>query len=227
MTIVEPIMGVAFWDPAVEIEPETVTIRFEHGLPVAVGDLRSRPGRADRGRERDRRPPRARHVRPDREPDHRGEEPRHLRGARDGAAPHRLRAPPDRDPQRGDARALRRAGPPARTAALRGPLVRPAGAHAPRLAAAVRRRGRHRRGDARAAPRRRLHDPRHARRGGHLRPGAAEHGAQRDRLHRSRPDRPARGAGQRHRRHAADARRAAPAAARPADEPSDPLELGS
>ena len=27
-------MGVAHWDPAVEIEPETVTIRFENGLPV-------------------------------------------------------------------------------------------------------------------------------------------------------------------------------------------------
>jgi argininosuccinate synthase len=38
MKIVEPIMGVAHWDAAVAIEPETVTIRFEHGLPVAVGD---------------------------------------------------------------------------------------------------------------------------------------------------------------------------------------------
>jgi len=34
MKIVEPIMGVRHWDPAVEIEPEVVTIRFEHGLPV-------------------------------------------------------------------------------------------------------------------------------------------------------------------------------------------------
>src|SRR4051794_33869850 len=34
MKIVEPIMGVRFWDPAVEIEPEVVTIRFEDGLPV-------------------------------------------------------------------------------------------------------------------------------------------------------------------------------------------------
>jgi argininosuccinate synthase len=34
MHIVEPIMGVAFWDPAVEIEPEVVTISFENGLPV-------------------------------------------------------------------------------------------------------------------------------------------------------------------------------------------------
>jgi argininosuccinate synthase len=36
MKIVEPIMGVAFWDPAVEIEPETVSIEFARGLPVAI-----------------------------------------------------------------------------------------------------------------------------------------------------------------------------------------------
>ena len=41
MHIVEPIMGVRHWDPAVEIEPETVTIRFQNGLPVAVGELES------------------------------------------------------------------------------------------------------------------------------------------------------------------------------------------
>jgi argininosuccinate synthase len=34
MRIVQPIMGVAHWDPAVEIEPETVTIAFESGWPV-------------------------------------------------------------------------------------------------------------------------------------------------------------------------------------------------
>ncbi len=34
MKIVEPIMGVAHWDSDVEIEPETVTIEFEAGLPV-------------------------------------------------------------------------------------------------------------------------------------------------------------------------------------------------
>ena len=34
MKIVEPIMGVAHWDPLVEIEPEVVTITFENGLPV-------------------------------------------------------------------------------------------------------------------------------------------------------------------------------------------------
>jgi argininosuccinate synthase len=41
MKIVEPIMGVASWDPAIEIEPEAVTIRFRNGMPVAVGDLES------------------------------------------------------------------------------------------------------------------------------------------------------------------------------------------
>jgi argininosuccinate synthase len=36
MKIVEPIMGVAHWDPAVAIEPEEVTIEFVRGLPVAI-----------------------------------------------------------------------------------------------------------------------------------------------------------------------------------------------
>jgi argininosuccinate synthase len=34
MRIVEPIMGVAHWEPGVEIEPEIVTIAFEDGLPA-------------------------------------------------------------------------------------------------------------------------------------------------------------------------------------------------
>jgi argininosuccinate synthase len=34
MKIVEPIMGVAHWEPEVEIEPEVVTIAFENGFPV-------------------------------------------------------------------------------------------------------------------------------------------------------------------------------------------------
>ncbi|ACV06056.1 argininosuccinate synthase [Kytococcus sedentarius] len=33
---VEPIMGVRFWDPEVEIETEDVTVRFEAGRPVAI-----------------------------------------------------------------------------------------------------------------------------------------------------------------------------------------------
>jgi argininosuccinate synthase len=34
MRIVQPIMGVAHWDPEIEIEPEVVTIAFENGWPV-------------------------------------------------------------------------------------------------------------------------------------------------------------------------------------------------
>jgi argininosuccinate synthase len=37
MKIVDPIMGVAFWDPGVAIAEETVTIEFARGLPVAIG----------------------------------------------------------------------------------------------------------------------------------------------------------------------------------------------
>jgi argininosuccinate synthase len=40
LEIVEPIMGVRFWDPAVVIEPEDVTIRFEQGYPVAINGQR-------------------------------------------------------------------------------------------------------------------------------------------------------------------------------------------
>jgi argininosuccinate synthase len=35
LTIVEPIMGVPFWRSGVAIKPETVSVRFEEGLPVA------------------------------------------------------------------------------------------------------------------------------------------------------------------------------------------------
>ena len=34
--IVEPIMGVAFWREDVEVKAETVTVRFEEGMPVAL-----------------------------------------------------------------------------------------------------------------------------------------------------------------------------------------------
>src|SRR5215213_3629323 len=36
---VEPIMGVRFWDPAVAIETEDVTIRFDRGQPVAINGV--------------------------------------------------------------------------------------------------------------------------------------------------------------------------------------------
>lgn len=36
MKIVEPIMGVAFWRNDVEVKPETVTVEFKEGVPVAI-----------------------------------------------------------------------------------------------------------------------------------------------------------------------------------------------
>ncbi len=36
LEVVDPIMGVRFWDPAVEIASEDVTVRFERGRPVAI-----------------------------------------------------------------------------------------------------------------------------------------------------------------------------------------------
>ena len=38
MSIVEPIMGVKFWDSDVEVLPETVSITFENGLPTQLND---------------------------------------------------------------------------------------------------------------------------------------------------------------------------------------------
>jgi argininosuccinate synthase len=40
MRLVEPIMGVAHWNAAVEIEPEEVGVRFEEGWPVALNGAR-------------------------------------------------------------------------------------------------------------------------------------------------------------------------------------------
>ncbi|GAB2769862.1 argininosuccinate synthase [Nocardioides salsibiostraticola] len=39
LEIVEPIMGVKFWDPSVNIETEDVSIRFEAGRPVAINGV--------------------------------------------------------------------------------------------------------------------------------------------------------------------------------------------
>ena len=42
MRIVAPIMGVAFWKSDVEVEPETVSVEWEQGLPVAINGKRFR-----------------------------------------------------------------------------------------------------------------------------------------------------------------------------------------
>ena len=36
ITIVQPIMGVAFWKPEVKVEPEKVSVKFEQGVPTSV-----------------------------------------------------------------------------------------------------------------------------------------------------------------------------------------------
>ena len=89
--IVNPIMGVPFWRDDCVVKAETVSVRFEEGQPVALnGQTLRRSGRAVPRSQRDRRPPWPRHERPDREPHHRGQEPRHLRSAGHGAVAHRL-----------------------------------------------------------------------------------------------------------------------------------------
>lgn len=40
LSIVEPIMGVKFWDPAVAVEAEVVTVEYEAGMPVALNGKR-------------------------------------------------------------------------------------------------------------------------------------------------------------------------------------------
>ena len=145
---VEPIMGVRFWDPAVAIETEDVTVRFVAGRPVAINGTdyddpvalvdaanavggRHGLGMSDQIENRII------------EAKSRG----HLRGAGHGAALDRLRAAAQRDPQRGHPRQLPRRGPPAGPPALRGPLARPAGADAARVDPALGRLAGDRRGD--------------------------------------------------------------------------------
>ena len=126
--IVEPIMGVAFWRDDVAVKPETVTVRFHEGRPVALNGVefadevallleanaiggRHGLGMSDQIENRII------------EAKSRGiyEAPGH------GAAVHRLRAARDRHPQRGHHRAVPRERPQSRAPALPGTLVRFAG----------------------------------------------------------------------------------------------------
>ena len=155
--IVQPIMGVAFWRDDVAVKPETVTIRFEEGEPVALNGVtftdpvelmmeanaiggRHGLGMSDQIENRIIE----------------AKSPRHLRSARHGAALHRLRAARHRHPQRRHDRAVPRERPAARPAALSGPLVRFAGDDAARDGAALGRARDHGRSHRRASPRQRL-----------------------------------------------------------------------
>ena len=141
--IVEPIMGVRFWDPAVEIAPEDVTIGFEHGRPVAINGKEfalagrrscSRPTRSAAGTAWAC-PTRSRT----------GSSRPRAAGIYEAPGMALLHAAYERlvnaIHNEDTLAALPRRGPPARPAAVRGPLARPAGADAPRVAAAL---GRHR-----------------------------------------------------------------------------------
>ena len=81
-------------------EPELLEIGFERGLPGVARRRAARPGRADRARRRDRRPPRRGDRRPHRGPHRRPEGARHLRGAGRRDDPHG--APGAREARRHD-----------------------------------------------------------------------------------------------------------------------------
>ena len=161
---VEPIMGVKFWDPAVEIAPEDVTVRFErrpagrgqrqaYDDPVAlVHEANAIGGRHGLGMSD--------------QIENRIIEAK-SRGIYEApgmallwiAYERLLNAIHNED----TIATLPRRGPPARPAALRGPLARPAGADAARVDPALDRLAGHRRGHAAAAARRGLHGAAHRR----------------------------------------------------------------
>ncbi len=210
MEIVTPIMGVAHWDPSVEIVPEDVTIRFEEGWPVAINgqtfdsqvdlvmEANAIGGRHGLGMSD--------------QIENRIIEAK-SRGIYEGPALallhiayERLRV---RDPQREHDGELRHDGSPPRPPAVRGSLVRPAVADAPRAVccagSARRSRARSRCVCAGATTTRSSNtDGREL----HLRTRSTVDGAGRGSGVRSaRPDRPAHDAQPRHHRQPGQARR--------------------
>ena len=116
-----------------------------------------------------------------------------------------LRAARHRHSQRRHDRAVSRQRPPARPAAVSGPLVRSAGDDAARNRAALGGARRHRRGHARAAPRQRLLDSRHDEPEPHLQARTADDGERGVGVLAAGSHRPADDAQSRHHRHAREA----------------------
>ena len=129
--IVDPIMGVRFWDPAVEIAAEDVTVGFEQGRPVTLNgkefasavdlvlEANAIGGRHGLGMS-DQIENRVIEAKS-----------RGIYEAPGMALLHAvLRAAGQRDPQRGHPGQLPRRGAAARPAPVRGPLAGPAGADA-------------------------------------------------------------------------------------------------
>ena len=206
--IVKPIMGVAFWRDDVAVKAETVSVRFDEGVPVALNGKTF-----------------ANAVALFEEANRIGG--RHGLGMCDQIE-NRIIEAKSRGIYEAPGMALlhiayerlvtgihnedtieqyRSQRPPPGQAALPRPLVRPAGADAARDGAALGGARDHRRGDARTAPRQRLHAAEHREPEPHLPPGAADDGKRRRLVHRRRPHRPALDAQPRHRRHARQARR--------------------
>ena len=131
MQIVEPIMGVAHWKTDVAVEPGGGHRRARRAASRSrsTASASRRSSSCFSRAQRDRRPARPRDERPDREPRHRREEPRHLRGAGHGAArTSSTSGCSQRRAQREHDGPLLHARPAPRAPALRGPLVRPRGA---------------------------------------------------------------------------------------------------
>ena len=205
ITIVEPIMGVAFWREDVAIKPEEVTVTFEEGLPVALNGQRfSDPvllmdeanrigGRHGLGMSD--------------QIENRIIEAK-SRGIYEApgmallfAAYERL---DHRHPQRGHDRAVPRQRPPPWTPALSGPMVRFAVDDAAHVAELGGPRGDWR-SRAAAASRQRLLDSRYAQPEPDLQARAPDDGKGRIRLHAAGSHRPVDDAESRHRRHAREA----------------------
>ena len=206
MHIVKPIMGVAFWRDDVEVKAETVSVRFEEGVPVALNG-RSFADAVALFEEANR------------------IGGRHGLGMCDQIE-NRIIEAKSRGIYEAPGMALlhiayerlvtgihnedtieqyrmngRKPGPPA----VPGPLVRPAVHDAARDRAALGGARHHRRGDAGTAPRQRLQPAQHRKPQPHLPPRAADDGKGRRRLHAGRPHRPADHAQPRHRGHARQA----------------------
>ena len=162
MRIVEPIMGVAHWKPEVAIEPEEITIGVRAGQADDAQRQAASTRRSTLFLEANRIGGRHGLGMSD-QIENRviDAKSRGIYEAPGMALLHivyeRLLS---RDPQREHARPLRDARPPARPPALRGQVVRSRGVPAQGRPHALGRAERHRRGHARAAPRRRLHDRR-------------------------------------------------------------------
>ena len=202
MQIVNPIMGVAFWKDDVAIQRETVTVRFEEGRPVALNgteypDLVSLILEANRigGRHG---------LGMSDQIENRIIEAK-SRGIHEAPGLALLFIAYERlvtGTHNEDTIEQYRDSGQARTAALPGPLVRPAGHHAARGGPALGGARRDGRGHGRAAARQRLLDPEHGVVQPDLQARAPEHGEGRGRaLLAGRPHRPAHHAQPRHRRH--------------------------